>query len=259
MESTFKKGIRTLQSELPFLKGAKDRLYRHWRRVARIPHEPDFRALRLLPASAKGCFVDVGANHGQSIESILLMRPGAEIVSFEANPMLAEELADRYRGRENIRVIAQGLSDEPGSATLFVPSYKGFVYDGLASLDRTEAAGWISDQTVFAFDSTRLEISTRTCTINTLDAFHLQPVFIKIDVQGFEYQVLRGAEETLRRCEPLLMIESFGDPKIRQFTEMLGYRECHWTGGQLRVGPPERSPNSFLVTPRWKNILGIKG
>ena len=48
------KAIRTLQSELWFLKEPKDFLYLWSRRLLRIPHEADFRALRLLRQPSPG-------------------------------------------------------------------------------------------------------------------------------------------------------------------------------------------------------------
>jgi FkbM family methyltransferase len=41
-----------------------------------------------------------------------------------------------------------------------------------------------------------------------LDEFELENVdLIKIDVEGWEFEVLRGAEQTIRRCKPVLMVE----------------------------------------------------
>src|SRR4030088_2897925 len=79
-----KKLIRTAQSEMAFLKEAKDSLYLHGRRLLRRPHEKDFLALAAIPDKLSGCYVDVGGNQGQSIESIKLVKPNASVISFEA-------------------------------------------------------------------------------------------------------------------------------------------------------------------------------
>lgn len=245
------KFFRTLQSEFPFLKEAKDNLYFVARRKLSIPHEKDFKALRLIPPGAEGCFVDIGANQGQSIESILLIKPDARIVSFEANPGLAQRLVQRHASRKNVRVMTMGLSDTPGTFTLYVPSYKGFVYDALASLDRTSAASWINEKTVYGFDPGRLSIAELQSTLGTLDSQQLAPIFVKVDVQGHEYSVLNGGKETLRRHEPVLLIEAYrDDPRTVRFAEELGYAEYYFDGSSLQPGPPTSSPNSFLVTPR---------
>jgi FkbM family methyltransferase len=42
----------------------------------------------------------------------------------------------------------------------------------------------------------------------TLDSLNLDIVdYIKVDCEGFEYRVLQGAEQTVRRCRPVVVIE----------------------------------------------------
>src|SRR6202050_2311016 len=257
MDERIKKTLRTLQSEFPVLKELKDRFYLHARRMLRTPHERDFAVLRWFPASTKECFVDSGANQGQSIESILLGQPDAIIVSFEANPVLGQKLAQRYQDRRNVQVVPKGLSDSPGNFTLFVPSYKGLVYDGLASLDRKAAAAWINDRTVFGFDADKLAISEVQCETETLDSQHLTPLFIKVDVQGCEYNVLNGGRKTLLQWEPVLLVEGFkSDQRTVRLAQELGYEEYYFDGSHFRKGPPVKGENSFLITPgRIKDYL----
>jgi FkbM family methyltransferase len=256
MNPKIKKGLRTLQSEFPVLKEAKDVFYYKMRSVLAIPHESDFRALRHFGPNSNRVLIDVGANQGQSIESMLIYMPSAQIVSFEANPDLAQKLRARYEQNRRISVIARGLSDSTGTLTLYVPSYKRFVYDGLASFDKKEAASWINEQRIFGFNPARLTIAEITCQVSTLDAEQLAPSFVKVDVQGYEYNVLKGGVQTLRMYEPVLLVESFrNDPRTTQLAEELGYEEYNFDSRSLRKGPPHRSPNSFLITRRTAKIL----
>jgi hypothetical protein len=146
-----KKLIRTIQSEIPLAKSAKD-VWRRWSlRMMRRPHEEDFRVLSMLP---DGCCVDIGANQGQSIESIRLFKPTAQIVAFEANPRLAAKLTKRYRGKNLIKINQFGLSDTRGNFKLYIPFYNHFEYDAVASLDRKHAASWIGTETVYTSNHT---------------------------------------------------------------------------------------------------------
>lgn len=44
--------------------------------------------------------------------------------------------------------------------------------------------------------------------IRTLDSFDYADIdYIKIDCEGFEYRVLQGAEDTIKRCRPLIVVE----------------------------------------------------
>lgn len=250
MKSAIRKTLLTLQSEASFLARIKEGFYFRARRLLSIPHENDFKALKLIRSSCEECYVDVGANRGQSIESTLLFKPEAQVVSFEPNPLLAGELERRYGSRKNIRIVSKGLADSVGQFTLFVPQYKRVICYDLASLDRGSAANWINGQRVFGFDPAKLNISEVKCEVSTLDLQHLKPVFVKVDVQGLEYNVLNGAKETLRQWEPILLIEDFwGDPRTAALAEELGYEEYGFDGVSFQKGE-NSGDNAFLITPR---------
>lgn len=88
-----------------------------------------------------------------------------------------------------------GLADQKLSRPLFVPVYKKFVYDGLASLDRDFASNWLSAETLYWFSAANLTMLETTCTTERLDDLGLDPIFIKIVVQGFQYQVIKGGSK----------------------------------------------------------------
>lgn len=47
-----------------------------------------------------------------------------------------------------------------------------------------------------------------TVTVNTLDSYNFEDVdVIKVDVEGFEFPVLKGSEQTIRRCRPVVQLE----------------------------------------------------
>jgi FkbM family methyltransferase len=56
----------------------------------------------------------------------------------------------------------------------------------------------------------------------TIDEFHLEKVgLIKIDVEGMEPKVIRGAEQTINRCHPVIfaeVLEPWGYRMVRQFS-----------------------------------------
>jgi len=250
-----KKPIRTLQSYFPFLKDAKDQFYLSYRRRLRIPSEHFFAAIALFGGRFAGCYVDIGGNQGQSIESIRLYAPAARIVSFEPNPNLAAKLVRRYRNDPLIEVRDIGLSDEVTRLNLHVPSYRGFVYDGLGSLDFDAAKSWISSKTVYFFHPEHLVVNSYECAIETLDMQNIEnPIFIKIDVEGTEYQVLKGGIETLRKFEPILLIEGFHEkPDVAELSAPLGYEPYTFDGKSLIAGASETS--TFLITRSRMNAI----
>lgn len=51
--------------------------------------------------------------------------------------------------------------------------------------------------------------------IRTLDSFDLPTIdFMKIDCEGYEFPVLKGAAETLRRCKPVIVVEQKPHPNF---------------------------------------------
>jgi FkbM family methyltransferase len=244
-----KKTLRTAQSYVPIAKPLKDSAYRSVRGFLQVPHESDFRVLKHVDGGPGETFVDVGANHGQSIESIRSMKSDARIVSYEANPGLARTLSARYARDENVTIRPVGLSDMEGTFTLHVPVYRGFVYDGLASLDLEAATSWISEDTVYRFRKEKLVIRDVVCDVETLDAQNLAPAFIKVDVQGLEYKVIKGGYRTLERYRPVLLVEDYlGDPRLPPLLEALGYAEYHLDDDQQPVPGPGQGGNSILVS-----------
>ena len=225
--------IRALQSRFPWLLEAKAATQRTVRRVLRQPFEPEFRLLGRIELGA-GVILDIGANRGQSIDAIRLFQPTARIEAFEPNGFLADQLARRHASDRALQLNRFGLGDVPARAPLHVPYYCGFMYDGLASFDRAEAAGWIGPHSMAWFDARRLETREVVCEVRMLDELSLEPSFVKMDVQGFEPHVLEGGARTLRRHKPLILMEN--SPGAEGWLAREGWIGCAWRGDRLEAG-----------------------
>jgi len=83
--------------------------------------------------------------------------------------------------------------------------------------------------------------------MHTLDSFNLQDVdLIKIDCEGFEVPVLRGAEETIARCKPVIVVEQkpghavrygLGDTDAVPWLQARGYRVAKEMSGDFLMVP----------------------
>jgi FkbM family methyltransferase len=251
--------LRTAQAEFPFLLDAKFAVRSMVGRALKRPHDRDFRALALFPDVEGALYLDVGGNRGQSIEAILMFTERSCIWSFEPNPLLADKLTRRFGNERRVTIMDFGLGDREGVFTLFVPFYKRWMYDGLASLKREEAANWLRDRMV-GYQERHLTIEEVDCRIRRLDDMlsaadqrGMAPFFIKLDAQGFELEVLRGGEETLRRDEPILLVES-PDEETNDFLAGLAYRPYRYEDGQLKAGALGMT-NTFFLTDRKAALL----
>jgi FkbM family methyltransferase len=136
--------------------------------------------------------IDVGANIGH-MTSIMALRvgPTGKVLSFEPHPLTFNELNANMRrweqvtGINNVRAFRVALSDSVGQGTLNVPG-EDSLNRGLASVSESKGS----------FGS-RYPVE-----LAQLDGFVAETEFIgllKVDVEGHEYCMLKGADSALRR------------------------------------------------------------
>lgn len=225
--------MRDLQTRMGPVLTAKVALQRWVRTVRKRPFEAEFEVLKRLDFKTR-CALDVGANRGQSIDAIKLFQPTCTVHAFEPNPALARLLEKRFDGQPNIKIENCGLGNTPSQMMLYIPYYRGFLYDGLASLDRQEAAGWLNEERVWRFNPDLVHIEEAPCQVKNGDELGLVPAFLKIDVQGFEQQVLEGLAHTIEAHRPLILMEN--NPPGDNWLTAQGWQRASYEGGQLVAG-----------------------
>jgi FkbM family methyltransferase len=142
---------------------------------------------------------DIGANVGIFTFAAAGLAPGAQVLAVEADPWLAALLRrtvalPEYATRR-VAVLSAALSDRNGTAE-FVIARRGRASNYLA-----DAGGWSQAGGV------RERLHVPTLTLDTLLQQFPQPTFVKIDVEGAEVMVLRGAARLLQDARPTLYVE----------------------------------------------------
>ena len=185
-----------------------------WREARYFQHHGEFELgfIRHLCRPSQDA-IDVGANEGSYIH--FMRRSARHAYAFEPVPWLAERLRDKFPSRVTVRQVA--LSDAPGHARLRIPVIDGELITGLSSLE-----------TPAAMSADMREVEVETARLD--DAYSGDVGFIKIDVEGHEDAVLRGARRTIARCRPRVQIEVIealspgGLRRADAFFGELGYR-----------------------------------
>ena len=158
------------------------------RRLRRL--EPELGLLPLLAARNRVA-LDVGANKGVYTQALL--RLARAVHAFEPNPVLIPWLTRLSDPRLTLHALALGERD--GEAVLRVP---------LGQNGRPSKQGATLADTA---RTRRASVEVRT-PVRRLDGLDVGDVgFVKIDVEGFEAQVIEGARETIARCRPVMLIE----------------------------------------------------
>ncbi|MBS28603.1 MAG: hypothetical protein CL566_06720 [Alphaproteobacteria bacterium] len=161
------------------------------RRLAAKELRKGERELRLLPflVDRTKASIDVGANKG--VYTYFLGRLTTKVHAFEPNPKIFRILNRSLP--DNVSTYQVALSNQVGSADLLVPGSDGRFSNQGASLSQIKVQG--PHQIVHV-------------QAQTLDHYNFSNVgFIKIDVEGYEKEVLEGAQQTIEREKPVLLIE----------------------------------------------------
>lgn len=149
-----------------------------------------------------GTLVDVGAHDG--LITIPLARlPASRVIAFEPLPpafaRLRAALGRAFGGMPaHVECHAAALGDRAGEVALTMPVLDGAAQEQWASTAKDYAAHL----------SARVSVQRFTVPLRRLDDFAIPDLTsIKIDAEGAEYEILRGARETLLRCRPVLTLE----------------------------------------------------
>jgi FkbM family methyltransferase len=157
---------------------------------------------------------DIGANAGfHSLFCGLLVKPSGRVVAFEPNPESRKSLLGQVQANPELSVITLpfALSD----------------YCGPAAFDHSRG-----HQSRLAGEG-RLIVEVTTVD-SLVERGHIPPPDImKIDVEGYEEQVLRGSKDTLRRYHPVVLCDYNGPNTFDLVTRVLKP-----LGYGISAGPP---------------------
>jgi FkbM family methyltransferase len=147
--------------------------------------------------------VDVGANAGMFTHLLWSMKPEAEIFAFEPVPWLNQKIrAWAARTKAKLTLFQYAVSDHCGTAIFYADAEN----DTLSSLQPSGGQRKGS------------QVETVTLDSRVPD----RPIFlIKIDVEGFEPEVLAGAKKTIQNAR-FLVIEAHDKEALAKLAEKLG-------------------------------------
>lgn len=140
-----------------------------------------------LPDGIGGTCIDVGANIGN--HAAFFLRHASRVIAFEPNPAVRRLLDVNVHGLA-VEVVGVGLSSAAG--TLHFREDPGNCGASMI-VDRAEDA------------SSTIEVVTLDRWLGDRPDHPIR--FVKIDVEGHEWDVLQGARDVLRRDHPVLALE----------------------------------------------------
>ncbi len=187
----------------------------------------DWGAEELLAQVASGDFIDAGAHIGYY--SLYLSPLVRRAYAFEPDPRCFDALAVNAAVGGNIEHIRKALSDRCGQAKLDV--------SGSAALSS------ISERGTLAVETTTIDAFVATLADPQIGA-------IKTDVEGHDLAVLRGAAETLKAHQPVVLSE-LQPHEVAAFAESIRYD----VRARLIDG---RAKMTFLVPRRLRDAFSCR-
>lgn len=158
---------------------------------------------KLVELAAGGVAIDVGANIG--FMSMALLASGCTVHSFEPQPALYSLLIENC---PNAKHYNTALSDTKCTKTFPIVRYGDKINYGGIGFGKSELGSY----------------PVVCVPLDDYDIFDVS--LIKIDVEGHELQVLKGAERTIATWRPILYVEDDRPDKrhdLRKYIKSLGY------------------------------------
>jgi FkbM family methyltransferase len=189
-----------------------------------------------------GNILDIGSNIGITAVPLAKRASSGRVFCFEPIPNHIKAFREivKYYQLPNIEIFATALGEKNGELTMVMPEYYKVKFQGFSHVAEKEDDKKKGE--LFPVPVRRLD---DICTIRDLPQIHA----IKIDVENYEYPVLKGAEAIIRRHRPIIFCELWDNEKRLQTLNYLknnfGYEVRIFESDKL-VEFHDQQVNNFL-------------
>lgn len=188
--------------------------------LKRNRREGDFmHFLTIIPG--RGSILDIGANIGAMTVHLARRFPNSEIYAFEPVPYNLNTLKRiiKHYKLKNVIISETALGDFTGTVQMVVPTLGKAKQHGLSH---------VVDDSITTFNEGEMLDTpiTRLDDIAAVNHENITISAIKLDVENFEYRVLKGAENLINRHKPVVYCELWENENRGQcftFMKSLGY------------------------------------
>jgi len=138
------------------------------------------------------CF-DIGANIGSRTE--VFLRLGAEVVSVEPQNICMRKLRKKYDSNKKVSLIHQAVSDFEGEEEIMISNshvVSSMSQEWINSLKASDM--FFVSTSAFRWQKS---VKVKVTTLDKLIQEYGKPAFCKIDVEGYEYKVLKGLTKSV--------------------------------------------------------------
>jgi len=138
----------------------------------------------------KDIVVDAGANWGIFSVFVAVKHPDATIYAFEPTPSTFSALKENTKYYPNIKIFSYGLGEKEKSASIVLKPDSGGNYIGEGGIP---------------------------IEIKSIDSLNIPMNFLKMDVEGYEANILKGATEVIKREKPIIVMSAYHKPNDKTY------------------------------------------
>ena len=163
--------------------------------------------------------VDVGSNHFQIAKIILSLCKNRRIKIFSYDPIPQDDFVTP----KNVRFYNYALADKERYSSLYIPYYKHYKLDSLSSFDKKNISGYIKKN--FPHLIKKIFLISKKVQLKKLDDLNIKFQFIKIDTEGYELPIIKGAIKSIKKNNPIILLEvNKNFNKIKKILSRMGYQ-----------------------------------
>jgi len=185
-----------------------------------------------------GVIFDIGANVGEKTTTYLKL--GAKVICVEPQPSCVEVLFKKYGGNANVVIVDKAVGDKSGKMYMNICSS--------ASTISSLSSDWINKSRFCGKYKWDQKIEVDVITLDELIKQFGIPSFCKIDVENFEYEVIKGLSNKIKLLSFECNIEFFDNTiKCVNLLQKLGYKK-------FNIGFAREETFAFN---KWQNVEQI--
>ena len=181
------------------------------RYFSKFIYDNDFKIIKILERKnffkKKRLIIDIGANDGMSYKIMRKFSKSAKIISFEPNEINFKILKGLEPLDKLFTCKKVALSNIRKKQSFFTPYFKKYAISQMAGISRTGVKKRLQSSLYVKNLFKKIILKKEILLTKKLDDYKLNPFFIKIDIEGHEYECILGSLSTIKKNNPIIMVE----------------------------------------------------
>lgn len=173
-----------------------------------LPHEKDYYGIRhLIKNKINYSIIDIGGNLGISAMGFRKLGFKNKIFLFEPNMYIFNNYIKKklLKNYKNIFGYNFALGNKNETREFFYPYYKNKCIHYFCSFDKS----YVRNSINITFKKKKIRIIRENVKIKSFDKLKIKcsPKFLKIDVEGHDFEVIKGMKNTIKNHKPVILVE----------------------------------------------------